>query len=51
MLGLNPQPPKFVRQYASLGAEIESAIKSYAADVRARRFPGDENVYGMKRAG
>jgi 3-methyl-2-oxobutanoate hydroxymethyltransferase len=51
MLGLNPQPPKFVRQYASLGAEIEAAIKSYAADVRTRRFPGDENVYGMKRAG
>ncbi|HEY6578172.1 MAG TPA: 3-methyl-2-oxobutanoate hydroxymethyltransferase [Rhizomicrobium sp.] len=51
MLGLNPRPPKFVRQYASLGADIETAVKSYAADVRARRFPGDENVYGMKRAG
>ncbi|HEX4079325.1 MAG TPA: 3-methyl-2-oxobutanoate hydroxymethyltransferase [Rhizomicrobium sp.] len=51
MLGLNPQPPRFVRQYASLGTEIEAAIKSYAADVSARRFPGDENVYGMKRAG
>ena len=51
MLGLNPNPPKFVRQYASLAVEIEAAIKSYAADVRARRFPGDENVYGMKRAG
>jgi len=51
MLGLNPQPPKFVRQYARLGSDIESAVKSYAADVQARRFPGEENVYRMKRAG
>jgi len=49
MLGLNPNPPKFVRQYASLGAEIEMAVKAYAADVRERRFPGQENVYAMKR--
>lgn len=51
MLGLNPQPPKFVRQYASMGPDIEAAVKSYGADVRARRFPGEENVYRMKRAG
>jgi 3-methyl-2-oxobutanoate hydroxymethyltransferase len=50
MLGLNPNPPKFVRQYASLGPAIEAAVESYAADVRARRFPGEENVYSMKRA-
>jgi 3-methyl-2-oxobutanoate hydroxymethyltransferase len=49
MLGLNPNPPKFVRQYASLGAEIETAVKAYAADVRDRSFPGKENVYAMKR--
>jgi 3-methyl-2-oxobutanoate hydroxymethyltransferase len=51
MLGLNPKPPKFVREYANLGPDIETAVKSYAADVRTRRFPGAENVYGMKRAG
>lgn len=51
MLGLNPHPPRFVRQYASMGPDIETAIKAYASDVRARRFPGAENVYGMKRAG
>jgi 3-methyl-2-oxobutanoate hydroxymethyltransferase len=50
MLGLNPNPPKFVRQYAQMGAEIETAVKAYAADVRARQFPGKENVYTMKRA-
>lgn len=51
MLGLNPSPPKFVRQYAGLGTDIENAVKAYAADVRAHRFPGRENVYSMKRTG
>ncbi|HEY5347753.1 MAG TPA: 3-methyl-2-oxobutanoate hydroxymethyltransferase [Rhizomicrobium sp.] len=49
MLGLNPDPPRFVRQYAHLGAEIEAAVAAYADDVRERRFPGAENVYPMKR--
>jgi 3-methyl-2-oxobutanoate hydroxymethyltransferase len=51
MLGLNPSPPKFVREYATLGPDIEKAVKAYADDVRARRFPGAENVYTMKRTG
>jgi len=51
MLGLNPSPPKFVRQYAELGPAIEKAVESYARDVRERRFPGLENVYPMKKAG
>jgi 3-methyl-2-oxobutanoate hydroxymethyltransferase len=50
MLGLSPNPPKFVRQYAQLGPAIEAAVRSYAEDVRARRFPGAENVYPMKKA-
>jgi len=50
MLGLNPTPPKFVREYARLGRDIETAVKSYAEDVRSRRFPGAENVYAMKKA-
>ena len=49
MLGLNPNPPRFVREYAHLGPEIEAAVKAYAADVRTRRFPGQENVYAMKK--
>ncbi|MDE2184593.1 MAG: 3-methyl-2-oxobutanoate hydroxymethyltransferase [Alphaproteobacteria bacterium] len=49
MLGLNPNPPKFVRQYASMGPDIEAAVKAYAAEVRARTFPGKENVYSMKK--
>ena len=51
MLGLNPNPPKFVRQYARLGAAIEAAVTAYAADVRSRAFPGTENVYPMKKTG
>ena len=51
MLGLNPNPPKFVREYARLGQAIEEAVEAYAGDVRERRFPGAENVYPMKKAG
>jgi 3-methyl-2-oxobutanoate hydroxymethyltransferase len=51
MLGLNPKPPKFVREYAKLGTDIEAAVRAYAEDVRSRRFPGVENVYSMKRIG
>ncbi len=49
MLGLNPRPPKFVKTYADLGAEIDRAIADYAAEVRARSFPGAEHVYSMKK--
>ena len=50
MLGLNPNPPKFVRQYAQLGPAIAAAVEAYAKDVRSRSFPGVENVYPMKKA-
>ena len=49
MLGLNPDPPAFVREYAHLASEIETAVKNYTADVRSRRFPGKENVYSVKK--
>jgi 3-methyl-2-oxobutanoate hydroxymethyltransferase len=49
MLGLNPHPPRFVREYAQLGRDIEAAVTAYAADVRGRRFPGKENVYAMRK--
>ncbi|MGC2809585.1 MAG: 3-methyl-2-oxobutanoate hydroxymethyltransferase, partial [Bradyrhizobium sp.] len=48
MLGLSPKTPKFVRRYGNLGPMIEAAIEGYAADVRARAFPGPEHVYGMQ---
>lgn len=40
--------PKFVKRYAELGQGIADAGKAYAADVRARRFPGLEHCFGVK---
>ena len=48
MLGLNPRPPKFVREFAQLGPDIARAVADYTAEVRARRFPGPEHVYAVK---
>jgi 3-methyl-2-oxobutanoate hydroxymethyltransferase len=46
MLGLSGDfVPKFVKRYAGLGAEVAAAVQTYAGEVRARRFPGPENVY------
>jgi 3-methyl-2-oxobutanoate hydroxymethyltransferase len=49
MLGLSPWVPKFVKRYTDLGPSIGAAVEAYAAEVRARRFPGPEHVYAMKR--
>jgi 3-methyl-2-oxobutanoate hydroxymethyltransferase len=49
MLGLSPWTPKFVKRYGNLGPAIQTAIEAYAADVRARAFPGPEHVYGMAK--
>lgn len=49
MLGLTPRQPKFVRAYANLTETIAAAVEAYAADVRARSFPGPENTYAMKK--
>ena len=47
MLGLFDWTPKFVRRYADLRSEIDRAVRSYAADVRARRFPGEAETYQL----
>jgi 3-methyl-2-oxobutanoate hydroxymethyltransferase len=48
MLGLSPRVPKFVKRFTQLGPSIDKAIADYAAEVRARTFPGPEHVYPMK---
>jgi 3-methyl-2-oxobutanoate hydroxymethyltransferase len=48
MLGLSARVPKFVKRYGQLGPSIEAAVAAYAADVRARAFPGPEHVYPMR---
>lgn len=50
MLGLSPRVPKFVKEFGSVGAVIENAIRGYAAEVRAGTFPGPEHTYAMKPA-
>ena len=47
LLGLSPRVPRFVKEYAQIGAAIESAVKSFAGDVRNRAFPGAEHTYPM----
>lgn len=49
MLGLFTEfRPKFVKRFALLGQEIQSAVTTYAAEVRARSFPAPEHCFGMK---
>lgn len=41
--------PKFVKRYAEVAGTIGEAIQAYAADVRARRFPGTEHCFEDKK--
>ena len=50
MLGLFDWTPKFVRRYADLRGEITKAASAYAADVRARSFPGEAETYFSKQS-
>ena len=47
MLGLSPRVPKFVKPFGSVGEAIRGAIKAYAEEVRARRFPATEHTYSV----
>ena len=48
MLGLFDWTPKFVRRYANLRETVARAAATYAADVRAGRFPDRAEVYALK---
>ena len=49
ILGLSGgRVPKFVKPYADLKGGLDRAVAAYAADVRARRFPGPEHCFGPK---
>jgi 3-methyl-2-oxobutanoate hydroxymethyltransferase len=48
LVGLTPEPtPRFVRRYACLREVVTAAVRSYATDVRDRRFPTTEHTYAM----
>ncbi len=48
MLGMFDRVPRFVKRYDDLGGRISDAAARYAAEVRARAFPGAEQVYVAK---
>ncbi|MBP2230572.1 3-methyl-2-oxobutanoate hydroxymethyltransferase [Azospirillum agricola] len=51
MLGLfGAFQPKFVKRYAELGTAVGEAAAAYAAEVKARSFPGPEHCFGVKKA-
>jgi len=37
--------PRFVKQYAELGAQMKTAFEAYRYDVANGRFPGEEHAY------
>jgi 3-methyl-2-oxobutanoate hydroxymethyltransferase len=41
---------KFVQRYADLQAEMDAGVSAYAADVRARRYPGPEHSYAIEES-
>jgi 3-methyl-2-oxobutanoate hydroxymethyltransferase len=42
--------PRFVKRYADIQAEMNAGVAAYAADVRARRYPGPEHTYKVDPA-
>ena len=46
LLGLNERVPRFAATYADLRGEIGRAVRAFAADVDAGRFPDDAHTYG-----
>lgn len=41
--------PRFVKQYANVRDMIAAGLKSYASEVRERRFPTADHCYGMPK--
>jgi len=44
---LGSQVPKFVKLYGNMAEELENSVKSYASDVRLRKFPEKENCFDI----
>jgi 3-methyl-2-oxobutanoate hydroxymethyltransferase len=50
MLGLTPKVAKFVKRYGTMAEAADMAMARYAAEVRARTFPGVEHIYQLRTA-
>ena len=49
MMGLFERTPRFVKRFGDLATEIGAAAQAYAADVKARAFPTDDQTYRAKK--
>jgi 3-methyl-2-oxobutanoate hydroxymethyltransferase len=45
MLGLFERTPRFVKRYDDLAGRVGEAAASYAAEVRSRSFPTEDQIY------
>ena len=45
LLGMNPRPPRFVRDFLVEGGSIQGALEAYARAVRDGSFPGQEHGF------
>ena len=48
MLGMFERVPRFVKRYGEIAETISEVAAQYAADVRSRAFPGEEQTYQPK---
>lgn len=48
MLGLFERVPRFVKRYDDLASRVSKAAETYAAEVRSRAFPTEEQIYRPK---
>lgn len=48
MLGMFERTARFVKIYENMAETIETAVKTYASEVRDRSFPGKEQTYQPK---
>jgi len=48
MLGMFERVPRFVKKYEDVASVISRTAETYAAEVRARSFPGAEQTYQPK---
>lgn len=49
MLGMFERVPRFVKRYADMATLISETAATYAAEVRSRAFPGQEQTYQPKK--
>jgi 3-methyl-2-oxobutanoate hydroxymethyltransferase len=47
LLGIYERTPRFVKRYANVREQIVDALREYADDVRAERFPAPEHTYSI----